>query len=128
MMITTRAFLSCNKEPLRGHDSTQDLAASIEAEAMLAKVHHHHHHHEHDHNHDDHHDCNCRLEGGRGVEVVQGQELPLLTHLTISKFDHDDDDDDDDDSHNDHDNNGQELLLQKHSTPGKSFYDDLDLS
>ena len=33
-----RAFLSCNKEPLRGHDSTQDLAASMEAEAMVAKV------------------------------------------------------------------------------------------
>ena len=33
-----RAFLSCNKEPLRGHDSTQDLVASMEAEAMVAKV------------------------------------------------------------------------------------------
>ena len=43
--------MSCNKEPLRGHDSTQDLAASIETEAMLNKV-HHHHHHEHDHDHD----------------------------------------------------------------------------
>ena len=40
LMVTTnpRAFLSCNKEPLRGHDSTQDLAASIEAEALVAKV------------------------------------------------------------------------------------------
>ena len=36
--INPRAFLSCNKEPLRGHDSTQDLAASIEAEALVAKV------------------------------------------------------------------------------------------
>ena len=40
LMVTMnpRAFLSCNKEPLRGHDSTQDLAASIEAEALVAKV------------------------------------------------------------------------------------------
>ena len=40
LMVTTnpRAFLSCNKEPLRGHDSTQDLAASIEAETLVAKV------------------------------------------------------------------------------------------
>ena len=37
-MFEYRAFLSCNKEPLRGHDSTQDLAASMEAEAMVAKV------------------------------------------------------------------------------------------
>ena len=36
--INPRAFLSCNKEPLRAHDSTQDLAASIEAEALVAKV------------------------------------------------------------------------------------------
>ena len=37
-MFEYRAFLSCNKEPLRGHDSTQDLVASMEAEAMVAKV------------------------------------------------------------------------------------------
>ena len=89
---TTRAFLSCNKEPLRGHDSTQDLAASIEAEALLAKVHHHLHHH--------HASCSIamiihisiimmdimtRLEVGRGVEAVQEQGLRLLTRSTQSK-------------------------------------------
>ena len=104
MMISTRAFLSCNKEPLRGHDSTQDLAASIEAEALIAKVHHHfhhlhHHHHcnqyDHHHNQYDHH-CNqydeiqisiiiIRLEVERKVEAVQEQELFLLIPSTISK-------------------------------------------
>ena len=28
-----RAFLSCNREPLRGHDSSQDLAATMVVDA-----------------------------------------------------------------------------------------------
>ena len=30
--LVSRAFLSCHHEPLRGHDSSQDLAAAITVE------------------------------------------------------------------------------------------------
>ena len=42
--------------------------------------------------------------------MIKGQELPLPTHLTISKLDHDDDqdhDDDDEDDDDDDDDDGQ---------------------